>query len=856
MVCSRASLGSIMVALAAPLMGDAGPVELIRDGQCSHQIVLHTGSSPSEEFAAEELRTHVEACTGIKLPVVKGTPRADAPMILLGCGDAAKKLGVDPAPDQLGEQGFVLRTVPPHIVIAGTRQAGTLYGVHRFLEQYLGVRWYAPGVTKTPGVKELTIPPTNRLVKPAFLMRNTSYEWPGGDAIFRARQGDNRNGHTADHPQGVGYAFDGTCHSYFAYVSPKEFFKDHPEYFSEIGGVRIGEETQLCLTNPDVLRIVTERMLKRMESQPHVRQHNFSQMDYYNYCQCARCKAINDRYGTLGGTQYWFVNQLAERTSKVFPNKLIGTLAYMYTEEPPKDLKMHPNVAVWLCHMFPCCDSHPIATCPLNADYKRRAEAWSKICSHLYIWHYIVDFAHYYNPFPNLRAMAADMTFYRNIGVEGIYLQGMGHGGGGGEFSLLRPYYGMKLLWDPSGRGISLADSRAERPNYEYADGIIREFLVGYYGRAGESIWEYIKMLHDKVEKENIHMHLYTNPAQGYLTDEVLKRAMEWFDQAEAAVETDPELLERVRVARMPLTYARLFPRNGYRIEGDRLVWSGEIASQLEVGKFVQQMRKHGFTAIREAYGDPDQLPILAGMLHSRPEVVSVGNDLLTVDLVPLLAGRALRIVDRKTGRCVTAHNVTRNLFFPFAGGLEDRVGETFQFYGWVEPATVTSRTDRSVTVSLQTVDGWSLKRSLSVAPDRPVLEVTTLLTNPRPKPAESRLRSHLELNLGELRRARVRFVNRAGEKVDEDMTRIVEGLREGAHYYDRHAPAGAWTFIGSQGLHLTQTFDPEPIDFTWLYAYPEDLGQLDVEIWLKRRMLEPGQSLTLRQQIEVRIAP
>ena len=39
------------------------------------------------------------------------------------------------------------------------------------------------------------------------------------------------------------------------------------------------------------------------------------------------------------------------------------------------------------------------------------------------------------------------------------------------------------------------------------------------------------------------------------------------FDEAEAAVKDDATLLERVRVARMPLVYAKSFPRNGYKID-------------------------------------------------------------------------------------------------------------------------------------------------------------------------------------------------------------------------------------------------------------------------------------------------
>lgn len=830
-------LGAIALALVASTASADPSVSLVKGGESRHQIVLQEGASPSEKFAAKELQDHVKACAGVELPIVEGSPDKDRPMIVLGCGGVAKALGVDPKPEQLGQQGFVLKTAPPHIVIAGTRDVGTLYGVHRFLENYLGVRWYTQGVTKTPRLEDLTIPSVDRLIKPAFLMRDTSYHWAHGTPEFRARQADNRNGQRAGHPQGIGYAFRGTCHSYFSYIRPEEFFKTHPEYFSEIGGVRVGTETQLCLTNPEVLEIVAQRMLKRMKDEPHHDQYNFSQMDYYKYCECARCRAMNERYGTLGGTQFWFVNELAKRTSKVCPDKLIGTLAYMYTEEPPRGMTMHPNVAVWLCHMFPSCDSHPIATCPLNADYKRRAEAWSKICSHLYAWHYIVDFAHYYNPFPNLRAMAADLKFYRDLRFEGIYLQAMGPKGG--EFGNLRGYLGMKLLWDPD----------------QDAGVIIKDFLQGYYGAAWEPIWQYITMLHDKVEKENIHMHLYTNPAQGYLTDDVVKRAGALFDQAEAKVADDAELLERVRVCRMPVTYARTFPRNGYSIEGDRLAWLGDIASQKEIVTFLHRMDQHGFGAIREMYGDPKQLLQLGALLNTRLAVATIRNEHLSVDVVPMLAGRALRIIDGKTGACVTAHNVVRNLMFPFAGGVETRIGETFRFYGWIEPGVVTKQTDSSVTVRLKTTDDWQLERTVALAPDRPIVEIITSATNPDKKPREIRLRGHMELDLGELRKTRVRFTDRAGQKIDKDMTAIVAGLREGEHYHDQHAPAGSWTLVGTKGLALTHTFDTKGLDFTWLYAYPESLGQLDLEVWLKRKVVEPGERLAFRQTLEIRPA-
>jgi len=808
---------------------------IIEEG--SHTIVLDPDASPSEMTAAGELQSYIQACTGWELPIVSDGSAVSGPKIVLGCGPGAEALGVDPDPEDLGEQGYLLKTVPPHVVIAGTPMAGTMYGVHRLLEDSLGVRWYAPGVTRTPPQSTVTVEAADRIVKPAFLWRHTSYNWPGRDDAFLAHVGDNNGDKGPDHPYGVEHAHDGRCHSYFRYVSPGEFYDTHPEYFSEIGGVRHREETQLCLTNPDVLEIVTERMLQRMRDKPDVRQHNFSQMDYYNYCQCSACSALNELYGTPGGTQFWFVNQLAARTEEEFPDKVIGTLAYMYTDEPPVGLEMHPNVAVWLCHMYPSCDSHPIVSCPLNADYKRRALAWSELANHLYMWHYITDFTHYYNPFPNLRAMSSDLRFYRDIGVEGIYLQGMGNGGGGGEFSLLRPFYGMKLLWDPD----------------QDPDALREDFLEGYYGAAWEPIQDYIGVLHDKVENDNVHMHLYTNPGQGYLTDAVMEQADTLFNEAEARVESDPELLERVRVARMPLTYARFFPRNGYEIRNGRVDWNSDIVSLCEMVQFFQRMEDNGFQVVREVSGEPLYLAVLYLLIKLEPPVKEIHTEILKVEYAPLLGGRVLRITDRKTGTCVTAYNVKESLFFPFAGGLEDRVGDGFRFYGWVEPALTVEKHWRSVTMVSQTIDGFQLKKTLTIEMFKPVLTVETELKNLHDTPKTPRLRSHLELDLGEVASTRVRFTSLDGEVVDQDMTGVIAGLREGEHFYDRDAPDGSWTFSGSKGFEVTQHFDNEDIDYTWIYSYPETLGEVELELWARKRELAPGETITLRHQIEVR---
>ena len=820
------------------LLRSGVPIVLIRDGASDYSVVTNPGSSASERRAAQELVKGIQKCTGVLLPVQEGTGEMKRPghMLVLGYGEVSMSLGVNFDASELGEQGYLLKMIGNNVVIAGTSGAGTLYGVYRFMEDYLGIRWYAPGVTETPNIREVRISPVNRITTPGFLYREPYYAWSGKDKDFLIRLGINSGKRDKASEYGLGYGFYGTSHSYFSYVNPEEFFDAHPEYFSEIGGKRIRRETQLCLTNQEVFEIVADRMMAVMRERSTLRQYNFSQMDYYNGCQCDNCQAVNRNYGSNGATQFDFVNKLAERTSKEFPDKLIGTLAYTYTEEVPRGMKIHPNVAVWLCHMLPCCDSHPIEKCERNADYKRRAEDWSKVCSHLYIWHYIVDFAHYYNPFPNFRAMAADMRFYKRIGVEGIFAQGMGDEGGGGEFSLLRGYYCAKLLWNPD----------------QDADEILKDFLKGYYGAAWESVWKYLSLLHDEVESKNIHLHLYVNPGYGHLSDAIVDEADQLFDQAERAVAGDSVLLDRVRVARMPLEYARLFPRNGYRVESGQLVFNGKIGESEEAGKFIGQMEKHGFKSIREGFSDPKQLLSLSAMFTSGLSVVTLDNETLTVDIVPALAGRVLRIIEKKSGRCVTAHNKVKSLWFPFTGGQENRIGELYSPLGWTEPVEIAGKTSDSVTMRVQLRNGLILEREIRLPGNEGRVHVSARLINPGNKPVNARLRSHLELELDSLDDVEILFTDKSGSRVRPKITEVLAGMREGVHYYSGQVPGGSWSFK-SNGLEVLQSFDSGQVEFGWLHAYPEDLNDLEVELWLFNQEIEGGGRIVFEETIDVK---
>ena len=129
------------------------------------------------------------------------------------------------------------------------------------------------------------------------------------------------------------------------------------------------------------------------------------------------------------------------------------------------------------------------------------------------------------------------------------------------------------------------------------------------------------------------------------------------------------------------------------------------------------------------------------------------------------------------------------------------------------------------------------------------------MLTNPSDKPADVRLRSHLELDLGQLRETRLQFTNVAGKRVTRDMPPILDRMREGERFENENMPSRSWSFSGTKGLRLTQRFDPKELDFTWVYSYPEYLGEFEIELWAKRTVLAPGQSVSIHQEIEIQPA-
>jgi len=153
-------------------------------------------------------------------------------------------------------------------------------------------------------------------------------------------------------------------------IPPEEFFDEHPEFFSPIDGKRVKHRSQWCNTIPDLAKVVTNPA-----------RH--------------------------------LVHQVARGVGEEFPDKLVDTLAYLYSRTPPKTMRPEPNAIVRLCSIE-CCFNHPFAECPSeqNRAFVEDLVGWSQVCARLWVWDYVTSFSHYLTPFPNLHVRGPNIKSF------------------------------------------------------------------------------------------------------------------------------------------------------------------------------------------------------------------------------------------------------------------------------------------------------------------------------------------------------------------------------------------------------------------------------------------------------------
>ena len=675
-------------------------------------VVVDASAPKPDKGAAEDLATHLAEIGGHPVRVSRTPPSGGVRLLV---GDAAIAPLASPDTDSLEEDEVEIRKLGPlDLGIRGGGPRGTLYAVYELLEN-LGVRWFHPDETYVPKTASINLPDTIRR-RPGFEYREALWRTARCDKTFASRM--RYNGSMAALPAKLGghWGWDPYVHTFFSAVPPEKYARRHPEYYSyRKGQGRVIHGGQLCLTNPDVIDLLTEFALEKM-AEPTVRIVDLSQMDHANPCECADCEKMDRRAGSHSGSLLAMCNEVAARTSKVYPDKCIGTLAYTYTVRPPRGMRAHPNVVVRLCHMNGC-ETHPLDGCERNRQFLDQLLRWRKVADRVYVWDYDTNFQHLLYFHPNFDALRADIRIFHEVGVCGLFLQGFT--GKGVAFNELHSYAMARCLWDP------------KRDYFREAQG----FLDGYYGdAAGPHLWKMIQSLQGR-ERKDFHLHLYRHPHEGTFRPAQLRTAHEHLARAREAVSDSDRQARRLEQVSLWMDFTRLATAkpitkrtNAFRIHsaGDHVPACYESVRK--------GLKRFGVQHICEFPTSMDRLKTAwAWSLEDRDLPLTIlENDHTRVEVSPELNGMVCSLLDRRAGIDLLCKPHPAILAYPYMGGTIEGIDLDTDGVGFREfdRWRLTAADTKHVSMRLRPGHGLLIERNIMLLSGASGMRIRSVITN------------------------------------------------------------------------------------------------------------------------------
>ncbi|WP_176013129.1 DUF4838 domain-containing protein [Victivallis sp. Marseille-Q1083] len=462
-------------------------IVLARGGQSEWSIAIGEGADETVCFAAAELAKYLQQVTGATFPVVERT---------------AGKAIVLSADLQGRKDGFRSRGAREEIEIVGDSPRGLLYGVYDFLEKAAGVRWFAPfdyGEV-VPSRSELTLPGFLDESAPAMEMRRSHYcSWWGredfrthgmamADWAVKNRFNIALERFETDQPDGVekfyrqrgGYLRMQWVpgHNFHLLIPPAVYGDSHPEYFAfnRATGQWQVEESQLCVSNPEVQRLLAEKAGEYFSANPQEKFFPLFQEDGYAlWCQCPACEAIAPtpagKFSESSDRNIYLANRVCRLIQEKWPDKGVITFAYSFSARPPRREVPAPGVRVLYCYYT---DGFPEKE-PWSTKCAPELLEWSRLTRGnlaIYTYHYLHTGLQMAEP----EALAAAFRFFSQLEVKGSVQESAECWGAPDAYLI---YLGGRLAWNP------WIDEAALRKDY----------FAGLYGPAGASMQRYFETL-------------------------------------------------------------------------------------------------------------------------------------------------------------------------------------------------------------------------------------------------------------------------------------------------------------------------------------------------------------------------
>ena len=333
-------------------------------------VVVSANASRNEAEAARELQKHLGLIAGVELQIA---PEAAAGRYPFRVG-AVPPGGTEPAEPEEARW----RVTTEGAWFWGGERRGAQFAVYDFLEDQLGVRWIEPGDAGI-GYREqnplaLTVD-EDRWMPDIMCRRIRQGIRPvpppePNAAEIEKRRIEEHNLRVADTVRWqarmrMGGSSPGGSHSFRKWWD--RYGEAHPEYFAltkegERAPLRLKGRTweeskswaKVCPSNPGVARQVVADWLPYRDRRKYL---DAGVNDgTLGFCRCPKCMALDvklsgERFGDHLTDRYMVLaNRVAALGREHRPDAMVAVYAYMALIQPPRKVKLEPNIVV---HVVP-----------------------------------------------------------------------------------------------------------------------------------------------------------------------------------------------------------------------------------------------------------------------------------------------------------------------------------------------------------------------------------------------------------------------------------------------------------------------------------------------------------------------
>ena len=569
---------------------------VVKNGISPYKILIPENASTQLQFAATDFQFFFKEATGVELEIVTKAENLQGKYFSIGPTAITQAAGVSNTYDELGMDGYRVKTYGDAIVMIGENDKSSSFAIYGYLAKQFGLEIYADDVYQiypTSNAKLLDLDWTDL---PDIPVRNGGVgqkSWYGTTEYMTRMKFRN-----------MGEFWGLTGHTFFTILPPSEYLADHPDWYDDAES-----PLEICKTNEEMKAQFIENLKQIILDKPNHRFFMLGHEDGGPMCKCDDCQAVRDQYdGSNSALEVLFLNDVVrsinEWAAVECPERVLEfcMFAYTTTEAPPttydqttktyspinnaQELMLEHNLGVQIAPI-----GTPVSVAYMDQGYTAAIfGGWAALTDSFYLWGYCCPFGNYLSPFDCFGAYAQNYRDYVEIGAKYVFDQGFA-GSYTHNFVDLRDYLASKLMWDTT-----LDETE-----------LIQDFMKHYYGPGWKYVYEFFVQWRIRMtELKEFGMDSFTASqlCQDWCQPDLYPKALldqyemildKAFAENESIKESDPEkyefYLNNIRSVRCNVRYLTLsiypnyYDYDSYKAMIDEFVDISSLMGMLRVAE-------------------------------------------------------------------------------------------------------------------------------------------------------------------------------------------------------------------------------------------------------------------------------